>query len=507
VLQWIGPTPHGFRCMAVGDEFAASGQRPGTLTGRVRVAPEWDTELVVECIIRAEADREPTQPPESLPVLIARFGTSLAQAMAQRRTLLRRLRVQAVVSTTSAPAEADAWPGSVTLSVYGEGGTLKRDDLHQAALDVITDRGRWHGLWPAVRLLIGTVEVGGAEAQLDESVSRRARESPAPLVAAPPKPKGPSFEALASAIEATRPAPPSAPSAEGRLVVGVGVVVIVAILGLVFATKLLSPSLESTTTAPPLAPSSEGSAQSTVPPPRSVATLAVSGKQIAQPTQISQPTQAISLSATPQQALAGAAVSAVPSPSVAPGPQTVLDTRFESGGQQGWPDNREGVAWPAQDGYHLRARTPGRFVAVGVPGGPTVADVLVSLSYRKIDGPPGGGVGIILRDQEPVQRDGVSQTGHFYVLEVSDRGDVGMWRRDADAWVDLVPWTRSAAVRSAADGNLIEARASGSRLALLVNGAEAASATDSALGPGGIGVFLGGDDNEAILEHLAIQIP
>ena len=97
--------------------------------------------------------------------------------------------------------------------------------------------------------------------------------------------------------------------------------------------------------------------------------------------------------------------------------------------------------------------------------------------------------------------------GHFYVLEVSDTGDVGMWRREADTWVELVPWTRSAAVRSAADGNLIEARASGSRLTLLVNGAEAAGATDSALGPGGIGVFLGGDDNEAILEHLAIQIP
>src|SRR5262245_59912532 len=105
--------------MAVGDEFAASGQRPGTLTGRVRVAPEWDTELMVECVIRVDADREPTQPPESLPVLIARFGTSLAQAMGPRRTLLSRLRVQAVVSGTSAPAEPGAWPGSVTLNVYG----------------------------------------------------------------------------------------------------------------------------------------------------------------------------------------------------------------------------------------------------------------------------------------------------------------------------------------------------------------------------------------------------
>jgi hypothetical protein len=493
--------------MAVGDEFAASGQRPGTLTGRVRVAPEWDTVLVVECVIRPQVDREPTHSPESLPVLIARFGMSLAQAMAHRRTLLSRLRVQAVVSTTSAPVESDAWLASVTLNVYGEGGSLKRDDLHQAALEVIADRARWHGLWHAAPLLIGRVEVGGAEAQTDESVSKQARESTAPLAAAPPKPKRTAFEASTSVVEATMPAPPNAPPPAGRLVVGVGAVVIMAILGLVFAMNVLSPSLESTTAAPPLAPSSEGSAQSTLPPLTSVPTPAVTGQQSTQPTQISQPTQTTSLPATPQQAFPAAAVSAVPSPSVAPGPQTVLDTRFEPGGQQGWPNNRQGVAWLAQDGYHLRARTPGRFVAIGVPRGPSVADVLVSLSYRKIDGPPGGGVGVILRDQEPGQRDGVSQTGNFYVLEVSDMGDVGIWRRKADEWLDLVPWTRSAAVRSAADGNLIEARATGSRLTLLVNGAEAAAATDSALGPGGIGVFLGGDANEAILERLAVQIP
>jgi hypothetical protein len=158
-------------------------------------------------------------------------------------------------------------------------------------------------------------------------------------------------------------------------------------------------------------------------------------------------------------------------------------------------------------GYHLAARTPGQFVALGVPQSPTLADVAVSLTFRKVSGPPGGGVGIILRDQEPAQRNGLAQNGHYYVLEVSDRGEVGIWRRDATEWVDLVPWTPSTAARPAEAGNVIEARAIGSRLSLLVNGVEAATATDTTLATGTVGVFLGGDGNEAVLEDLAIRTP
>ena len=90
---------------------------------------------------------------------------------------------------------------------------------------------------------------------------------------------------------------------------------------------------------------------------------------------------------------------------------------------------------------------------------------------------PGGGVGVILRDEAADGRDGRQQGGRFYVLEVSDRGEVGIWRRDGNTWVDLVPWQRSDAVLAADRGNLVEATAVGSRLTLLVNGREAASAT------------------------------
>ena len=53
-------------------------------------------------------------------------------------------------------------------------------------------------------------------------------------------------------------------------------------------------------------------------------------------------------------------------------------------------------------------------------------------TFRKLIGPTGGGYGIIVRDQSPTLRDGASQDGRYVVLEVGDKGEVGMWRREAD---------------------------------------------------------------------------
>src|SRR6185436_1924944 len=126
---------------------------------------------------------------------------------------------------------------------------------------------------------------------------------------------------------------------------------------------------------------------------------------------------------------------------------------------------------------------PGRFVALAVPQTVPLENVLVALTYRKVAGPPGGGVGVILRDQEPGQRDGLNQNGRFYVLEVSDSGSVGIWRREADAWVELVPWTPTRPGLLAAEREtVLEAQAVGSRLQLRVNGEQTVGAGDSALG-------------------------
>jgi hypothetical protein len=197
--------------------------------------------------------------------------------------------------------------------------------------------------------------------------------------------------------------------------------------------------------------------------------------------------------------------------------RTVFEGDF-SGAQPGWPDDPQGVSWLAEGTLHLWARVPSRFVAVGAPapggapGGafrdaPTFRDLEVSATFRKVGGPSGGGYGLIVRDQGPWPRDGVSQGGRYYVLEVGDRGEVGVWRREETRWVDLLPWTLSSAVRPGEAPNDLIARAVGRRLTFVVNGTEVASLEDAALGTGTVGVFVGGDHNEVALDRYALRVP
>lgn len=69
--------------------------------------------------------------------------------------------------------------------------------------------------------------------------------------------------------------------------------------------------------------------------------------------------------------------------------RTVLDERFEDN-RRGWPDDAESTARLAEDGYHLFAREPGQFVAVGVPLAGEFRNVVVTATFRKVGGPPGG---------------------------------------------------------------------------------------------------------------------
>jgi hypothetical protein len=81
-----------------------------------------------------------------------------------------------------------------------------------------------------------------------------------------------------------------------------------------------------------------------------------------------------------------------------------------------------------------------------------------------------------------------------------------MWRRVEDAWIDLLPWTASDAVRPGGAANEITARAQGPRLTLLVNGVEVASELDDTLRQGGVGVFAGGDGNDVMFEGFGVRV-
>jgi hypothetical protein len=188
------------------------------------------------------------------------------------------------------------------------------------------------------------------------------------------------------------------------------------------------------------------------------------------------------------------------------GGRVLVDVVPRPGLAADWPSDPNSTAWLAADGYHLFARQFQHFVAVGlVPADQQLRDVLVSATFHKTSGPPGGGFGIIVRDQGPPPRDGLNQVGAYYVLEVGDLGQVGIWRREDDQWREILGWTASTAVHPGAAENTLVVRTSGEQLTLAVNGTQVATRTDAVLSQGGVGLFLGGDQNQAVLTQLTIQ--
>ena len=184
----------------------------------------------------------------------------------------------------------------------------------------------------------------------------------------------------------------------------------------------------------------------------------------------------------------------------------LLDEQFTAGTVT-WPDDPQSTAWLAGGSYQVATRRPGEFVAISAPIAQVPSDVIVRATVRKIGGPPGGGFGIIMRDQGPDAQDGLRQAGRYYVLEVGDRGEVGMWRRETDHWVDLLPWQPSNAVKPGLASNELTVRAIGDSLSLMVNGVQVATRNDAAYSSGRVGLFVGGDGNQVAVERFVVQTP
>jgi hypothetical protein len=243
--------------------------------------------------------------------------------------------------------------------------------------------------------------------------------------------------------------------------------------------------------APASAPASSAgqttAAASAAAGPRTGPTLAPTVRQSTPPTPAPTPTSAAPLTGTA-------------------GVRSLMDLRFVGGPADNWMENPPIAGW-SDGAYRLQAHQPTQFVAISVPLIQVTSDVVVSATFRKTGGPPGGGYGVIVRDQGPLPRDGLNQDMNAYVLEAGDLGEFGVWRRVGDHWVDLVPWTRSSNVRPGGSPNDLLVRAIGDSLTFTINGARVASVQDDALTSGAVGVFVGGDYNEVALDHFAVQLP
>jgi hypothetical protein len=204
---------------------------------------------------------------------------------------------------------------------------------------------------------------------------------------------------------------------------------------------------------------------------------------------------------------AAASTRATPAPAQASAPAApIFDERFDSN-DANWPSSAGGLGQFTNGSYRIATRQTGQSAAIGAPVSNVPGDVQITADFRKVGGPDGGGYGIIVRDQQPGGRDGSSQDGRYYVLEAGDKGDVGIWRRDGDRWVDLVPWQHADAVKPGTAQNTLTVRAVGNTLSLAVNGTQVANATDPTFKSGGAGVFVGGDGNQVALTRYTIQAP
>jgi hypothetical protein len=185
-------------------------------------------------------------------------------------------------------------------------------------------------------------------------------------------------------------------------------------------------------------------------------------------------------------------------------PHLLLDERFGPAARShGWP-LVPGAAWADTLGYRLAAGATNHFVAVDAPVAP-VREVLVTARFRKTGGPPGGGYGLIVQDEGPTPRDGIDQGGQYYVFELNDRGEFGIWRRQQDHWVDLRTWTFSPSAHPGDATNELEVQAAGDEFLFRINSVLVAYLQGGALTDGRVGVFLGGDLNQGLLTHFTVS--
>ena len=81
---------------------------------------------------------------------------------------------------------------------------------------------------------------------------------------------------------------------------------------------------------------------------------------------------------------------------------------------------------------------------------------------------------------------------------------MGIWQRDENRWIEIVPWTVSPAVHPGGATNDLTVRTNGNAITVTVNGTQVAQVSTE-LSQGRVGVFVGGDGNQVVLEHFGVR--
>ena len=187
-------------------------------------------------------------------------------------------------------------------------------------------------------------------------------------------------------------------------------------------------------------------------------------------------------------------------------PNVLADTRFASGMPRDWLLSDVFAGW--RDGaFRLTARQATRFVAVAAPVASVPDDVVVSATLRKTGGLPGGGYGLIVRNQSP-EAAGRHQPGPRRLRRRDWRP--GRIRRLAARWRPLGRPRALDALACRPPGRLAQrANRQAGRQPVSIHHQRRRSGAvdDDVLAHGGMGVFVGGDNNEVALDRFTVQVP
>jgi hypothetical protein len=136
--------------------------------------------------------------------------------------------------------------------------------------------------------------------------------------------------------------------------------------------------------------------------------------------------------------------------------------------------------------------------------------MIAAVSFRNLDDvnlhdAPEGSYGLIIYRRVP--GDGSSSIDFLYALEVNNRGEVAVWRREVggEVYVWLSPEDERVDMRG--PDNELSVQAIDHDLVFSINGMEVASQSDGPDETGNIGILVGGDTDRILAERFTVQIP
>ena len=116
-------------------------------------------------------------------------------------------------------------------------------------------------------------------------------------------------------------------------------------------------------------------------------------------------------------------------------------------------------------------------------------DFIIEVEATQEKGPDNSDYGIILRR---------SDLGNYYRFKISGLGYYGFDKKQSKKWNEILPWTRSAAIKAGRATNLIKVECEGDKFTFYVNGIKLRDCIDNSFASGDIGLIAGTHEDSGV---------